>query len=75
MFEQSVSNTAGAVALFADSMPSRTGSATGRLLAAAPRLGDDAVVRADHDRARSVVREAIAILEELPTTTTASSRA
>ncbi|HEX5901142.1 MAG TPA: tetratricopeptide repeat protein, partial [Solirubrobacteraceae bacterium] len=67
MFEQSVSNTAGADALFADSIAAARRLGDPRLLAVATHAS--AVTpwsRGDHERAQTLVRGALEILETLP---------
>jgi predicted ATPase/DNA-binding SARP family transcriptional activator len=72
MLEQSVSNTAGADALFADAIALARQLGDRRLLAAATHASAMTPwYRADHEQARLVVREALAILEELPDDDTA----
>jgi predicted ATPase/DNA-binding SARP family transcriptional activator len=67
MFEQSVSNTAGAAALFADSIAAARRLGDPRLLAVATHASALAPWSCgDHERAHTLVHEALEILEALP---------
>jgi len=67
MLEQSVNKTAQAAGLFGDALAMARRLGDGRLLAAATHAAAMTPwYRADHEQARTAVREALAILEALP---------
>jgi predicted ATPase/DNA-binding SARP family transcriptional activator len=67
MLEQSVNNTARAAGLFADAVAMARRLGEGRLLAVATHAAAMTPwYRADHEQARTAVREALAMLEALP---------